>query len=283
MSGPSDPGILYIVATPIGNLDDISQRALKILQAVDVVAAEDTRHSKKLLQAYQIDTLLISLHEHNESARIRGLLERLAQGQQVALISDAGTPLISDPGYVLVNEVRAAGYQVVPVPGACAAVTALCASGLPTDRFLFVGFLPQKTGPRRQALAAVINEPGTLVLYESPRRILDLLQLIQDLDGQRDLCLAKELTKTFERFFNGTAAELIALLQADADLQKGEWVVLISPPQKMTDTEVPADVLSAVELAAEGLPLKKACDLVARLTDYKKNQLYQAVLASREQ
>ena len=201
MSGPSDPGILYIVATPIGNLDDISQRALKILQAVDVVAAEDTRHSKKLLQAYQIDTPLISLHEHNESARIRGLLERLAQGQQVALISDAGTPLISDPGYVLVNEVRAAGYQVVPVPGACAAVTALCASGLPTDRFLFVGFLPQKTGPRRQALAAVINEPGTLVLYESPRRILDLLQLIQDLDGQRDLCLAKELTKTFERFF----------------------------------------------------------------------------------
>lgn len=283
MSGPSDPGILYIVATPIGNLDDISQRALKILQAVDVVAAEDTRHSKKLLQAYQIDTPLISLHEHNESARIRGLLERLAQGQQVALISDAGTPLISDPGYVLVNEVRAAGYQVVPVPGACAAVTALCASGLPTDRFLFVGFLPQKTGPRRQALAAVINEPGTLVLYESPRRILDLLQLIQDLDGQRDLCLAKELTKTFERFFNGTAAELIALLQADADLQKGEWVVLISPPQKKTDTDVPADVLSAVELAAEDLPLKKACDLVARLTDYKKNQLYQAVLASREQ
>ena len=283
MSGPSDPGILYIVATPIGNLDDISQRALKILQAVDVVAAEDTRHSKKLLQAYQIDTPLISLHEHNESARIRGLLERLAQGQQIALISDAGTPLISDPGYMLVNEVRAAGYQVVPVPGACAAVTALCASGLPTDRFLFVGFLPQKTGPRRQALAAVINEPGTLVLYESPRRILDLLQLIQDLDGQRDLCLAKELTKTFERFFNGTAAELIALLQADADLQKGEWVVLISPPQKKTDTDVPADVLSAVELAAEDLPLKKACDLVARLTDYKKNQLYQAVLASREQ
>lgn len=282
MSGPSDPGILYIVATPIGNLDDISRRALKILQAVDVIAAEDTRHSKKLLQAYQVDTPLISLHEHNESARIRGLLERLGQGLQVALISDAGTPLISDPGYVLVNEVRAAGYQVVPVPGACAAVTALCASGLPTDRFLFVGFLPQKTGPRRQALAAVINEPFTLVLYESPRRILDLLQLIQELDGQRDLCLAKELTKTFERFFNGTAAELADLLVADADLQKGEWVVLISPPQKQAEGEVPADILKAVELAAEDLPLKKACELVARLTDYKKNRLYQAVLASRE-
>ena len=137
-----EPGILYIVATPIGNLDDISQRALKILQDVDVVAAEDTRHSKKLLQAYQISTPMISLHEHNESSRTQGLLDRLSNGQQVALISDAGTPLISDPGYVLVNEARAQGHRVVPIPGACAAIAALCAAGLPTDRFLFIGFLP---------------------------------------------------------------------------------------------------------------------------------------------
>ena len=276
-----DPGILYIVATPIGNLDDISQRALKILQDVDVVAAEDTRHSKKLLQAYQISTPMISLHEHNESSRTQGLLDRLSKGQQVALISDAGTPLISDPGYVLVNEARAQGHRVVPIPGACAAIAALCAAGLPTDRFLFVGFLPQKNNPRRQALMAAMEESCTLVFYESPRRILELLQLIDELDPLRQVCLAKELTKTFERFFSGNAAELICQLNSDPDLQKGEWVVLLAGREQSQELAIPVTVLEAVELAARDLPLKKACELVAHLTDHKKNQLYQAVLVRR--
>lgn len=276
-----DPGILYIVATPIGNLDDISQRALKILQEADIVAAEDTRHSKKLLQAYQISTPMVSLHEHNEASRAQELVNRLAKGQRIALISDAGTPLISDPGYVLVSEVRAQGYQVVPIPGACAAVAALCAAGLPTDRFLFVGFLPQKNSPRRQALENVLQEPCTLVLYESPRRIIELLQLINELDAQRTVCLAKELTKTFERFFTGCAADLLRQLEDDPDLQKGEWVVLLAGCDKPEELVIPPAVLDAVELAARDLPLKKACELVARLTDRKKNALYQAVLERR--
>ena len=276
-----DPGILYIVATPIGNLDDISRRALNILQEVDIIAAEDTRHSKKLLQAYQIGTPLLSLHEHNESARVQSLIKRLQQGEHIALISDAGTPLISDPGYVLVNQVRASGYRVVPVPGACAAITALSASGLPTDRFLFVGFLPQKAGARRQALEDALAATATLVLYESPRRILDFLQLMGELQPARQLCLAKELTKTWERFFSGSAAELYQLLLDSPDLQKGEWVVLVAPPEKQQLDTVPPAVLAAVEVAARELPLKKACELVATLTDHKKNQLYQAVLARR--
>jgi 16S rRNA (cytidine1402-2'-O)-methyltransferase len=278
----SDPGILYIVATPIGNLDDISQRALKILQAVDVIAAEDTRHSKKLLQAYQINTPLLSLHEHNENARTTLLLDRVLAGEQVALISDAGTPLISDPGYVLVKQARERNVSVVPVPGACAAVAALSASGLPTDQFLFAGFLPQKAGPRKQALEAALSEPGTLVFYESPRRILDFLELMQSLAPEHTLCLAKELTKTFERFFTGVAADLLRELRAQAELQKGEWVVMVAPAPKTRVEGVTPKVLAAVELAARDMPLKRACELVASLTEYKKNQLYQAVLDSRD-
>lgn len=276
-------GTLYIVATPIGNLDDISQRALKILQEVDVVAAEDTRHSKKLLQSYQIDTPLISLHEHNESQKAGALLKRLEGGDSIALISDAGTPLISDPGYVLVRELREHGVAVVPVPGACAAIAALSAGGLPTDRFLFAGFLPHKAGPRRQALQALLQEQATVVLYESPRRIVDLLGMVLDMAPARQLCLAKEISKTFERFFYGTAAEIHEVITTDTDLQRGEWVVLLGAAPNEVAEEVSEEALSAVEVAAQALPLKKACELVATLTDYKKNQLYRAVLARREQ
>lgn len=275
-------GTLYIVATPIGNLDDISQRALNILQEVDVVAAEDTRHSRKLLEAHHISTPMISVHEHNEAARSGALLERIESGESVALISDAGTPLISDPGYVLVKEARVRGVKVVPIPGASAVVTALSAAGLPTDRFLFAGFLPQKASARQQQLEHLLSQEATVVLYESPRRIVSLLALVGELDERRELCLAKELTKTFERFMTGEPNQLIALLEESPELQKGEWVVMIAPAEKKQETELSTDVLRAVELAAEELPLKKACEVVAKITGHKKNKLYQAVLANRE-
>ena len=195
-------GTLYIVATPIGNLDDISLRALKILHLVDVIAAEDTRHSKRLLEAHQISKPMLSLHEHNESARIASLLARIAAGESVALISDAGTPTISDPGYLVVKAAREAQIPVIPVPGACAAITALSGSGLATDRFLFVGFLSSKSGPRKQELAELLQQRATIVLYESPRRIIDLLEAIADIAPERELCLAKELTKSYERFLS---------------------------------------------------------------------------------
>ena len=215
-------GTLYIVATPIGNLDDISLRALKILHLVDVVAAEDTRHSKRLLDAHQIHKPMVSLHEHNEAVRAEPLLARIANGENVALVSDAGTPTISDPGYLLVKAAREAGITVVPVPGACAAVTALSASGLPTDRFLFVGFLSAKSGPRKQELSQLLQQRSTIVLYESPRRILELLGVIGSIAPDRELCLAKELTKSFERFLVGTAEILTEVLQSQPELQKGE-------------------------------------------------------------
>lgn len=277
----SNVGTLYIVATPIGNLDDITQRALKILQEVDVVAAEDTRHSRKLLEAHQITTPMISLHEHNESAKAQAVLDRIKAGESMALVSDAGTPLISDPGYVLVRQAREQDVKVVPIPGACAAVAALSAGGLPTDRFTFAGFLPQKSGPRGQALKELLYQEATVVLYESPRRVLDLLERIDGIEPHRQLCLAKELTKSFERFLPGVASEISAVLQQSPELQKGEWVVMISPPEKVVESTVPAEVLEAVEVASQDLPLKKACEVVAKITGHKKNKLYQAVLGAR--
>lgn len=280
---PDADAALYIVATPIGNLDDITLRALSILQSVDVVAAEDTRHTKKLFHAHGIDTPLMSLHAHNEQERTAQLLGRITAGQSVALVSDAGTPLISDPGYSLVSEARLQGVKVVPVPGACAAVTALCASGLPSTRFCFVGFLSVKAGARRSELVECLESmpEATLVLYESPRRVLGLLQLLQTLVPERQICLAKELTKTFENFMLGTADELYEFLAADETLQKGEWVVLIGPNQQVVEDVVTETQLDAVAVAASNLPLKKACELVATLTDQKKNALYKAYIARR--
>lgn len=273
------PAALYIVATPIGNLGDITQRALDVLRRVAVIAAEDTRHSKKLLDAYGIQTPLLALHEHNEAARSDALLARVSQGEAVALVSDAGTPLISDPGFVLVRNARAAGLNVIPIPGACAVVAALCAAGLPTDRFHFVGFLPSKGAARRQQLSSALElQVGTLVLYESPRRILDMLVLLAELDDEREVVLAKELTKTYERFLRGTPNELQETLQGSPDLQKGEWVVMIAPALSKVE-QIPIAVLDALAVAAAELPLKKACELLATLTPHKKNALYKAFLA----
>jgi len=275
VSSPAVSGTLYIVPTPIGNLDDITQRALHVLRDVDVIAAEDTRHSGILLQHFTISTPLISVHEHNESQRAHGLLKRLAEGESIALISDAGTPLISDPGYVLVNECRSAGFNVTALPGPCAFVTALSGAGLPTDSFSFNGFLPVKQKARLNALSALQGSEQTTVFYEAPRRILTTLNDISEqLGDTRKVAIAKEITKTFEHYEVGTASSCIAWLQEDVARQKGEFVVLIGP-DTADKSAMPHDAISLLKTLADVLPLKKAAAIVAEHYGLKKNALYQ--------
>ncbi|HVV69683.1 MAG TPA: 16S rRNA (cytidine(1402)-2'-O)-methyltransferase [Gammaproteobacteria bacterium] len=275
MQKSNQRGTLYIVATPIGNLRDITQRALEVLNAVDLIAAEDTRHSQALLQHYHINTPLISLHEFNESKRIGLLLSRLEQGNNIALISDAGTPLISDPGYLLVQAVRAAAMTVTPIPGCCAAIAALSAAGLPTESFIFAGFLSSKAGERKQRLESLRTQPATLIFYEAPHRILKLLQDIMGIfEEKRRIVLVKELTKTFETFFAGTAAEVYNWLKADPYHQKGEFVVLVEGASLEKNSEIPQEAQRILALLCDELPLKQAALLTAKITGVKKNVLY---------
>ena len=224
---PLQPGTLYLVATPIGNLEDITLRALRTLRECDVVAAEDTRHTGQLLRHFEISKPLLSYFQFNEAKRSEEIIERLGRGEKVALVTDAGTPGISDPGERVVRAAVNAGLRVESVPGACALVAALTASGLPADEFHFIGFLPHKSGQRRNQLEAARSLPGTLVLYESPYRIEKLLGELAELMPDRDVVLARELTKKFEEFLRGKPAELIAHTKTRA--LKGEFVVLISP------------------------------------------------------
>lgn len=217
------PPALYIVPTPIGNLGDMSPRAVEILQSVSLIACEDTRHSGRLFSHFGISTRTTSVHDHNERARAQWIIEKLSQGDAVALVSDAGTPLISDPGYHLVSQVREAGFAVIPLPGPCAAITALSASGLPSDRFSFEGFLPAKDKGRNDKLTALREDPRTLIFYESPHRILQTLEaIVAVLGGERPMVMARELTKTFETFLSGTAAEVLEKVKSDDNQQKGE-------------------------------------------------------------
>jgi len=274
-------GVLYIVATPIGNLDDLSARAVSVLNSVEVVAAEDTRHSGRLLQHLGLNKRLIALHDHNERDRAGSLLQELEAGRNVALISDAGTPLISDPGYVLVREARNRGLKVSPIPGACALVAALSAAGLPTDRFLFVGFLPAKRSGRRAALEQQVRETATLVFYESPHRILDAVSDIAAVFGEeREIVLGRELTKTFETFYSGSVAEVLATLEADPHGTKGEFVVMIrgAEPVASDDDAGTLDVDRLLKLLLPELPVKKVAKLVAELSGRPKNELYQRAL-----
>jgi 16S rRNA (cytidine1402-2'-O)-methyltransferase len=227
------PGVLYVVATPIGNLGDVSARAREILAGASVVAAEDTRHSGRLLRELGLERPLVSLHEHNERGRVAELVGRLQGGESVALVSDAGTPLVSDPGYLLVAAAVEAGIAVAPVPGPSAAIAALSASGLPCDRFCFEGFLPARAAARRQRLAELAAEARTLVLYEAPHRIAECLADLAAACGPgRRACVARELTKKFETFYRGTLGELAARAGADADMARGESVVIVegAPP-----------------------------------------------------
>ena len=239
------PGTLYVVATPIGNLGDITQRALRVLQEVDLIAAEDTRRARVLLEYYQINKPLTSLYDHNEAQKAPALLRRLEAGGSLALVSEAGTPLISDPGYRLVQLAIARGITVVPIPGASAAIAALTASGLPTDRFVFEGFLPKKPGKRRRRLEELQDEPRTLIFYESPRRAADLLMEMQALWGNRRIAVARELTKKFEQILRGTLTEMQAHLAEHPPLGEVTLVVegAASPARRRggSDQVDPAD------------------------------------------
>lgn len=281
----SGPGTLYIVATPIGNLEDLSPRAERVLSTVDLVAAEDTRHTGRLLQHFGTRKPMIALHDHNERERYQRVLDELQAGKNVALVSDAGTPLISDPGYVLVREARALGVRVSPVPGACAAVTALSAAGLPTDRFLFGGFLPAKRSARKAALESLRRELATLVFYESPHRILEALADMAEILGDtREVVLGRELTKTFETFYSGSLAEVIEVLQSDAHGTRGEFVVMVRgyEPSGEPQSESALDENRLLELLLRELPVKKAARVVADLTGGSKNELYQRALSLKD-
>ena len=271
-------GTLYIVATPIGNLADLTVRAQQVLASVDVIACEDTRHTSKLLQHLGLRKPLLSVHEHNERERIEQVAQHLRDGQNMALVSDAGTPLISDPGYPLVQGLRQLGLKVVPVPGVSAIITALSAAGLPTDRFTFEGFLPHKAGSKREKLEAQAQEPRTLVYYEAKHRILETLQMMAEVFGpERPACVARELTKTFETFYHGTLPEILAQISADEDQQKGEFVVMIAGnPNPAPSSEVDSDKLFRLLLAE--LPPKKAAAVIAELTGENKKELYQKAL-----
>lgn len=281
---PEHSGTLYIVATPIGNLDDMSPRATAILSRVSVIAAEDTRHSGRLLQHLGVRKPMMALHDHNERDKAGQVLEKLAASQDVALISDAGTPLISDPGYVLVREARARGFRVSPVPGACALVTALSAAGLPTDRFLFEGFLPARQGARTAALERLARESATLVFYESPHRIVDTVRDIERvMGGDREVVLAREITKAFETFYAGAAKVVGDALEADPHGSRGEFVVMV---HGASDAEVAVgsvEVDRVLGVLLKELPVKKAAKLAAELTGRPKNELYQRALALKEQ
>ncbi|MCM2678640.1 16S rRNA (cytidine(1402)-2'-O)-methyltransferase [Echinimonas agarilytica] len=271
-------GILFIVPTPIGNLGDISARALEVLAEVDVIAAEDTRHTRHLLNHFGIKTRCISLHLHNENQRSSQFVDLLQKGESIALVSDAGTPLISDPGYPLVNALRHAGCQVVPLPGPCAATTALCAAGLPTDRFCFEGFLPAKASGRKEKLEALKHETRTMLFYESPRRVFDTLESMAEIMGHdRHIVVAKELTKRFETFISGTAAEIIDWFKQAPERQKGEMVIMLSGTSESTD----AGFEHALELAIKLKPLmppKQAAAIASETFNVKKNAVYKAMM-----
>ncbi|MGH8320982.1 MAG: 16S rRNA (cytidine(1402)-2'-O)-methyltransferase [Gammaproteobacteria bacterium] len=269
-------GTLDVVATPIGNLDDLSPRAQYTLAEADLIAAEDTRHSAVLLKHFGISAPLLSLHDHNEAQRTPGLVEKLLAGKSVALISDAGTPLISDPGFGLVRAAHTAGIRIIPIPGACALIAALSASGLPTDRFVFEGFLPQKTAARQTRLAKLAFETRTLIFYESVHRLEEsLADMARIFSAKRQAVIARELTKLHESIHDGTLAELVSWAGSDSHAAKGEVVLLVAGATDQDDA-MQADAVLAILL--KELPVKQAAALTAKLTGQKRNAVYQRAL-----
>lgn len=271
-------GILFVVATPIGNREDVSRRAERILSEVDCIFCEDTRHSGRLLNELGIDTPRMSLHEHNERARIDMVIKRLRRGESCALISDAGTPLINDPGFILVRALREAGLRVVPVPGASAIVAALSAAGLPTDRFSYEGFLPARPGPRREKLQALATDPRTLVFYEAPHRVSEMLaDASSSFGAERKGCVAREITKVHEEFRCGSLRELHEWTLSDSNATRGEIVVMIAGADSSARIG-PIDVDSLLRALLEELPASKAAKVASRLTGDKRQLLYQRAL-----
>jgi|TARA_B110000196_G_scaffold61080_1_gene50739 16S rRNA (cytidine1402-2'-O)-methyltransferase len=271
-------GMLYVVATPIGNLADMVPRAVHTLQSVSVIACEDTRHSKKLLEHFSIDTPCIAYHDHTDQRSAHKILSRLADGNDVALISDAGTPLISDPGYRLVAQARNQGISVIPIPGACAAISALSVSGLPTDKFRFVGFLPAKPTQRQKVLETLKSVPDTLVFYEAPHRICAALNdALGAFGSERIAFMAREISKTFETYLYGTIEELLAQVSADSNQQRGE-IVLVLAGNTVSNENLSADAEKIVKTLMRDLPITKAASLAAKITGDDKKQLYQLAL-----
>ncbi|MBD2295635.1 16S rRNA (cytidine(1402)-2'-O)-methyltransferase [Anabaena sphaerica FACHB-251] len=278
MANEPKPGTLYIVGTPIGNLEDMTFRAVRILQSVDMIAAEDTRHTGKLLQHFQIKTPQMSYHEHNRNSRIPEILEYLKYGKAIALVSDAGMPGISDPGYELIKACVDVEIDVVPIPSATAAITALSASGLPTNRFIFDGFLPAKSQQRREYLESLLTETRTLVFYESPHRLRETLQDLADILGSdRQIVIARELTKLYEEFWRGTIADAIAHYQQKEP--QGEYTLLVagiepSKPQ-ITESELKAELLAMIK---QGISRSQASRQLAKEISISRNKLYQLAL-----
>ncbi|MGB2172843.1 MAG: 16S rRNA (cytidine(1402)-2'-O)-methyltransferase [Porticoccaceae bacterium] len=271
-------GVLSIVATPIGNLNDMVPRAVQTLQSVSLIACEDTRHSKKLLNHFSIDKPCIAYHDHGDRQMIEKLLTRLEKGEDIALISDAGTPLISDPGYRLVAQARSRGITVVPVPGACAAIAALSVSGLPTDSFYFGGFLPAKTGQRKTALNDLKMATETLVFYEAPHRILEtVVDMVEVFGQQRQAFLAREISKTFETFLQGSLDELQQQISLDTNQQRGEIVLVIAGKDEKTANNT-VDFEKVLRLLLNELPASKAASLTAKICGVDKKAMYQAAL-----
>lgn len=282
-AGVSNTAALYIVATPIGNLEDLSPRATRILGDVAVIAAEDTRTTRKLLSHFGIATPVTALHEHNEREQAPKLLERLHRGESVALVSDAGTPLVSDPGYHLVRGARAAGIAVVPVPGPCAAITALSAAGLPSDRFVFEGFPPAKSAARRARFQRLAHETRTLIFYESTHRIVDCLaDMAAEFGAERDAVVARELTKKFETLRAGPLGVLRDWIARADTPRQGEFVLLVHGAEERAATEV-ADTERVLDTLLASLPVSQAVELAAKLTGQPRNTLYRRALARSSQ
>ena len=279
----SNAGTLYVVATPIGNLEDMTPRAIRILSEVDLIAAEDTRHSGKLLKHFGIEAKTEALHEHNERSQVPRLIEILQAGKSIAFITDAGTPLVSDPGFHLVRSARQAGLTVIPVPGACAAIAALSAAGLPSDRFVFEGFPPAKSAARRAVFEKLREEARTLIFYESPHRILESLKEMAEIFGpEREAVLARELTKQFETVRSGTLTELSEWVKRDPHQQLGEFVILIHGVPRAEREAVNEEAERVLRILLEELPVSQAAALTAKITGLKKNKLYEYALSLKE-
>ncbi len=272
-------GTLFIVATPIGNLDDISFRAVEILKSVDLVLAEDTRHSKKLLKHLNIAKPIRAFHEHNEREKMKAIIGELHSGKSIALISDAGTPLISDPGYFLVAQAKKEGLRVVPIPGPSALITALSASGLTSDSFTFLGFLPSKKTARVKLLKSLVSRTETSIFYESPKRILaTLTDMYSIFGGSREVCLARELTKLFETIQTDSIPNLIKYLNIDKSHQKGEFVILVSAIDKIDRTEAETQLDSLLPILCAEMGASKAAKLAAKITGIDKKQCYKRAI-----
>jgi len=285
--GPA--GRLYVVATPIGNLGDMSSRAKEILQSCSLIAAEDTRHTGALLKAFGIQTPQLSLHDHNEQFRAGDIIERLGQGASVALVSDAGTPAISDPGFELVRAAAAAGFEIIAIPGPCAAIAALSIGALPTDRFCFEGFLPARGAARRRRLQSLAAEARTLVLYEAPHRVRETLEdCAAVFGGERSAMVAREITKMHETSYRGSLRDLLARADVDADFGRGEIVLILAGAQAPADDDRGADghggaLDRALKILLAELPLKQAARLAAQITGARDNEAYKRALHLKQE